>query len=396
MRVLSAALLGVLVSASALAQSPTVLFPDVQGEALLDSLRATYAPAQTLGYNTAREQLYGYNQSADGQVCAVYSGFCVVIPAGENPRTYLFNQHRINTEHTWPQSFGAEPEPQRSDMHNLFPTRERVNADRGNDPFGEIPDAQTTWWYRGTVERQSFVPTTDLDEWSEDRPDRFEPREDHKGNAARAVFYFYAVYPGAINASGDAFFAGMLDDLLTWNEADAVDDREAARSEWIATKQGTPNPFVVDPTLARRAFAPASVAAEDGPGVGLRVSVFPNPTAGWVVVEGAGVRSAQVDVLDVVGRRVATEQPTAERVTIDLSAVPAGVYVVRVRAGGARGRPPGRGGPLGGRAGTRRAGAPFLRRGAPGVRSILSSRWDRAVPGRRSRRRAGGNDEFVP
>ncbi|WP_420456874.1 endonuclease [Rubrivirga sp.] len=331
MRVLSAALLGLLVSASALGQ--TVLFPGVQGPALLDSIRASYAPAQTLGYGPARDQLYTYNQQADGALCGVYTGFCVQLSPNADPSQHAFAKG-INAEHTWPQSFGADTnQPQGSDMHNLFPSREDVNAARGNDPFGEIPDAQTQRWYRGSAQ-QSAIPTTDLDEWSEDRPDRFEPRHDHKGNAARAVFYFYAIYPGPITSTGDAFFAQMLDDLLTWNETDAVDDREAARSEWIASKQGTPNPFVVDPSLARRAYAPSSVAAEDGP-AGLGLAVFPNPTAGRVVVEGAGLRGAEVEVLDVVGRRVAWARAAADRYTVDLSAAPPGVYVVRVTVGGA-------------------------------------------------------------
>lgn len=310
------------------AQAQTELYPGLQGDALLSAIRSDYTPAQTRGYNTAREELYGYNQDADGEVCAVYSGFCVVIPDGQNPRTYLFSQHGINTEHTWPQSLGAGDEPRRSDMHNLYPTRERPNSDRGNDPFGEIPDASTQRWYRGTV-IQSGVPTTDLDEWSEDTSSRFEPREDHKGNAARAVFYFYAIYDSAIDGNGDAFFAGMLGDLLAWNEAvDPADDRERARSTFIATRQGNENPFILDPTLARRAFAPATVDAERGPD-GIALSVFPNPTTGRLVVSLDDARDVHVEVVDALGRRVRIAAGTG-RQALDLGGLPVGLYLVRV------------------------------------------------------------------
>lgn len=328
MRFVLAALTAVLLALPAQAQ--TVLYPDLEGEALLTAIRADYTPTQTLDYTPARDALYGYMDGADGEICAVYSGFCVTIPSGQTPRRYLFEEHGVNTEHTWPRSFGADG-PREGDMHNLFPTRQQINSDRGNDPFGEIPDTQTTWWYRDTVERQSGIPTTDLDEWSEDTSSRFEPREDHKGNAARAVFYFYAIYSDAVGSSGDSFFATMRDDLIGWNEFDdPADDRERARSAFIATRQGTENPFVLDPTLARRAFAPETVDAEGGPGT-VRVAVFPNPTAGRVVVEAPG--AGRVEVVDTVGRRVLVSDQAAERRALDLGALPAGLYLVRVTTG---------------------------------------------------------------
>ena len=333
MRLLSLVLLGGLLAASAAAQ--TVLYPGLQGDALLDAVRADYTPTRTLGYSLARDRLYQYEQDADGALCGVYSGYCVQLTPGEDPSTDAFSKG-INAEHTWPQSFGAGDEPGRSDMHNLFPARENVNTARGNDPFGEIPDDQTRTWYRGDAS-SSTVPTADLDEWSESRSGRFEPREDHKGNAARAVFYFYALYPDAISSSGDAFFAGMRYDLLAWNGLDAADDEETARSDWIATQQGTPNPFVLDSTLARRAFAPSPVAAEGGPAAGLAVAVYPNPTAGRLTVEAVGARDVQAEVVDALGRRVLVTDavPGAGRLAVDLGGVPAGVYVVRVTAGGA-------------------------------------------------------------
>ena len=333
MRLLPLVLLGGLLAASAAAQ--TVLYPGLQGDALLDAVRADYTPDRTLGYSLARDRLYQYEQDADGQLCGVYSGYCIQLTPGEDPSSDAFSKG-INAEHTWPQSFGADNEPGRSDMHNLFPAREQVNSARGNDPFGEIPDAQTQAWYRDDV-RQTAIPTAALDEWSEDRSDRFEPREDHKGNAARAVFYFYAIYPAANSSSGDAFFAGMRDDLLAWNGLDPADDKETARSDWIATQQGTPNPFVLDSTLARRAFAPSPVAAEGGPEAGLAVAVFPNPTAGRLTVEAASARDVRVEVIDALGRRVlvAVAAPGAGRLAVDLGSVPAGVYVVRVTADGA-------------------------------------------------------------
>ena len=245
----------------ALAQPQVVLYPGLEGEALLTALRADFTPTQTLGYDTARDTLFTYEQVTGGELRGVYTGFSVQLVPGLDPSSSAFAQG-INTEHTWPQSRGAGAEPARSDMHILYPVKTNVNSVRGNDPFGEIPDPLTDGWYR-LNQAQSNVPDVALDEWSEkdnDHPDpafsgRFEPREDHAGNAARAVFYFRAVYPQNVTLAGaEAFFAVQKDDLVRWHYQDAVDAEEYARSAFIAARQGSENPFVLDSTLARRAF----------------------------------------------------------------------------------------------------------------------------------------------
>src|SRR5690606_35209169 len=233
------------------------IFPGLYGQDLIDALRGAYTPASTLGYDTARDVLFQWEQDETGHLRCVYTGYTVVIPPGADPSTSAFQQG-INTEHTWPQSMGAGSEPARSDMHHLFPSKDNVNSSRGNHPYGEIPDAQTDTWYRLSV-AQTSIPTVALDEWSEkdnDHPNpaytgRFEPREDHAGNAARAVFYIWTISAAQANAD---FFAVQKDDLIDWHEQDRVDAFEAARNAFIAGHQGTINPFILDTTLVRRAY----------------------------------------------------------------------------------------------------------------------------------------------
>ncbi len=240
-----------------IASAQTVLYPGLEGQPLLDAVRAGYSPSGTLGYGPARDALYGWEQGRNGNLRAVYSGYTIVLSG--DPSSSAIAQG-VNTEHTWPQSLGMGSEPRRSDMHNLFPTREEVNAARGNYPFGEIPDAETDRWFR-LSQQQSSVPGSNIDEWSEvdgfnaapGYVGRFEPREDHGGNAARAIFYAYAVYQPSLTAG---FIDVQLDDLLAWHVQDPADAFEADRSAFIASRQGNQNPFVLDSTLARRAFAP--------------------------------------------------------------------------------------------------------------------------------------------
>jgi hypothetical protein len=68
----------------------------------------------------------------------------------------------------------------------------------------------------------------------------------------RAALYFYAVYR---SAADDTFFEGMREELVQWAEADPPTDAEGDRSSQIAARQGNENPFVLDTTLADRAFS---------------------------------------------------------------------------------------------------------------------------------------------
>ena len=57
-------------------------------------------------------------------------------------------------------------------------------------------------------------------------------------------------------------------------------------------------------------------------------TVLPNPNNGVFTVVGENLR--QIEVLDVLGQRIATLQANSDRTTIDLSGQPAGVYLINV------------------------------------------------------------------
>lgn len=225
------------------------LFPGVTGAALLDSLRRVYTPS-TLGYGPARQELFGFIWNDEGVVEGFYTGLTISVPPGAGDATGIAFGQDFNTEHAWPQSVGAGDEPRRSDLYNLFPTKVGVNGDRANLPFGEVNDAQTlTWYYLN--QRQSAIPSTNIDAWSELGSGRFEPRERVKGDVARSQFYFYALYSAFSDAG---YFAAVRDDLYTWHRTDTVDATERLRHDRIAQVQGNANPFVLDSSLVRRAF----------------------------------------------------------------------------------------------------------------------------------------------
>ena len=284
------------------ATDEATVFPELSGAALRAALVTEYAPDRTLGYGPARDVLFRYEQETDGVLEDVYGGYTVRVPPGFDASAAAADLG-INTEHAWPQSYGARSEPLRSDMHHLFPVRDVINSSRGNLPFGEVDDRQTeAWYYRDRS--QSNVPASDLDAWSERGQGRFEPRESKEGDIARAVFYVYALYQPQVDANGGApFFEAMRPDLLHWNDLDPPDAAEGALNEWIAERQGTLNPFVADPTLARRAFgAPVGnvpmVPSPGAPGTDLWVSEIHYDNVGDDTGEGVEVSGPAGSVLD--------------------------------------------------------------------------------------------------
>ncbi len=235
---------------SLLAQQESI-FPNLTGQQLIDSLRAYYKPAHVLSYDDARDKMFGEIDNYNDSVRCVYSGYTIYIDPNADPSTDAYNKD-MNTEHTWPQSMGAGDGNAKSDLQHLFPCRAEVNSSRGNDPYADIDDQDTDKWWRDDY-YLTTIPTSHIDEYSEkDNDGYFEPREDHKGNAARAIFYIYTMYKEQLDTT---FFYIQKETLRRWHNQDPPDAREYEREDRIAPYQdGKKNPFILDTTLVRRAY----------------------------------------------------------------------------------------------------------------------------------------------
>ena len=224
----------------------------LRGLALRDWLRTNWYVDRhrSVGYSAARRAMYSaIDVAADGRVYGVYSGFSQ--PARDT--TFL---DPINAEHTVPQSWFNSRDPMRSDIHHLFPTHMDANAARGSDPFGEIDDAATQSWFG--VEGMQFkklatIPSSNRDAYAEDTGSEFEPPEAHEGNVARAVFYFYTMYPEGARSIDDIAADGV-GQLFTWHLQDLPDSKEIERNDRIESVQGNRNPYVDRPELVCRAY----------------------------------------------------------------------------------------------------------------------------------------------
>ncbi len=262
------------------------LFPGIQGDALLDSLVLNYKPAFVLGYDDARDKMYALIDNQNDSVTCVYTGYQVYVPYNDpDPRSYTNAPSPImNAEHTWPTSKGASGNA-KSDLHHLYPTNEYANSARGSLPFGEVPDQLTDRWWRG-ISYITTIPVNDKPAYSREQTNvRFEPREDHQGNVARSMFYFYTMYRDEADTADPDFFLTQKDVLYTWHIKDPADAAEISRTDMIAAYQDDrPNPFVLDSTLIRRCYFPVSGLPSDAPtevlhGFELQQN-YPNPFNG--------------------------------------------------------------------------------------------------------------------
>ncbi len=234
---------------SALAQT---IRPTQTGYDLIAGLASDYRPSTVMGYDRARDTLFLRVDLEPGDsLRCVYTGRATWMDTSQDPTVFAYNSSlQISTEHTWPQSHGAGSGSARSDMHHLFAVTQQSNSSRSNDAFADVDDDWATRWF-GPV-TQTAKPDASLRHlFSETSGAEFEPREDHKGDVARAMFYFYTLYRAQ---SDTVWFANQVPTLLAWHRADPSAASDSARSLRIRAYQGTENPYVLDSTLATRAF----------------------------------------------------------------------------------------------------------------------------------------------
>lgn len=184
-------------------------------------------------YRESRKILFGDLHYKRGEVTEVYCDKTYDSSDGVG-KNKIPNHQRLNCEHTHPQSkFNSRfsKSIQKSDLHHLYPSFSKANSTRSNLPFGNVngsPVNDCSESSYGTIEGTHTKG--------------FEPPLYHKGNVARAMFYFSVRYDIAIDEVQERF-------LREWHIADPIDEDETIRNNKIAKIQGNYNPFIVDPTL---------------------------------------------------------------------------------------------------------------------------------------------------
>lgn len=167
---------------------------------------------------------------------------------GANPAT-LTREHTFaqswmptNTGGNWPNGPNGREFSEYNDLHNLFPAHQlNANARRSNNPFGIVANATyTSPTGQGKLGTDAASKTV------------YEPRDDQKGDLARALFYMLVRFNGINSVQWRLPASQDINLLLQWHQQDPPSNLEIARNDFIASTQKNRNPFIDNPTWVNR------------------------------------------------------------------------------------------------------------------------------------------------
>jgi endonuclease I len=218
-----------------------------------------------------------------------------------------------------------------ADIHSLDLVQNDVNTSRSNFAFGEIvgnPWADSYLEYKKGRDANNNIVV--------------EPREDRKGDVARANLYMMLAYNGKHGENwglDNMLTLSSTQDiqvLLDWHFADLPDDFEKTRHEYVYEKQGNRNPLIDFPQLANCIdFTDMTKAANCEVSVGIQDLikaesgnfVYPNPSTGTLFYQGIkGKDISNIHIYNLLG--VEQNNFTFNQDSIEVSKLVKGLYII--------------------------------------------------------------------
>ena len=254
--------------------------------------------------------------------------------SGENKiytEPFDFTQNGYSREHTychsWMPTNPAQSLPEYSDYHHLFPSNlNNANILRSNNPLGEVIN-QTSSFLACKSGTNSNGQTV------------FEPRDEHKGDAARAILYQAICYN---SISGNNWALPTSQDqmiLKQWHFQDPPDNWEIARNDFIDSLQGNRNPFIdsidyvcfinfSNMTYDATACVPSSVEELLNKGF----IIYPNPASEKLNLHVDATTISSYQIIDFLGRVVlSSDIKNLKLVKANISSLNSGTYLVKVQ-----------------------------------------------------------------
>lgn len=250
------------------------------------------------------------------------------------------NPGEFTREHALPKSWmptgGNTDNQDGADYHNLFPVdQEKANAKRSNYPYGIVQNV-TYQFMEGKLGTNSQGIVV------------YEPRNDIKGDVARAQFYMMTCYNGNNGTWGyqsmPTYAPQQSQDVLrTWHIQDPPDAFEKTRHEYIYSVQLNRNPFIDFPEMVdcinfnnMTLYSGCTISmGVDAYTAATSVSVYPNPADAYTnlhvqVDESVGI--TDVILLDLQGKIHYRERVSvyASAVELPTGGLSAGMYVLQV------------------------------------------------------------------
>lgn len=303
-----------------------------KNENFVEVLQNTIRPHYSFDYGDYPQiMINGFEarDTTDGQkvVYCVYTGYAHVY---DEPFGWIGSPGgTLSREHTFPFSWfphSSESAPEYSDFHHLFPVHQNnANNRRSNHPLGVVQnvDYQFLDGKRGTDAQGNIV---------------YEPRDAHKGDAARALFYMVTRYH---NSGGYEWYLPPQQDqeiLKLWHFTDPPDAWEMARNDYIYSRQGNRNPFIDSIHFATKidfsVMEWLSVEQINHPG--FKASVYPNPARDFINLEMQVTSPGEIrlTLLDISGSTVKSIKRELEAgpvaIQFELAGLTEGVYILQI------------------------------------------------------------------
>ena len=296
----------------------------------MNDLHALTNPHQTQYYSYYDDLMIAFFESRDTTldrrvVTCVYSG--------ENKiynEPFDFSATGYSREHTychsWMPTNPAQNLPEYSDFHHLFPSNlNSANILRSNNPLGEVTNVTSSFLgcKSGTNNNGQVV---------------FEPRDEHKGDAARAIMYEAICY-NSIN--GNSWALPSYQDqmiLKNWHFQDPPSNWEIARNDFIDSIQNNRNPFVdsmnyvcfID--FSNMSYDPtACIPSSNQELLNLGFVTYPNPCIDQLNIYVDATTISSYQIIDNLGNIVLSNDVNNKKtVKVNTSKLSSGLYSVNV------------------------------------------------------------------
>lgn len=223
--------------------------------------------------------------------------------------------------------------PEGNDIHSLELVQNDVNTARSNNPFGEVTSNP---WANSYLE---FIIGKDSRDILV-----VEPKEDRKGDVARAHFYMMLAYNGKYgqNWGLDNLIALSQSQeyqvLLDWHYNDLPDDFERTRHEYIYEIQGNRNPLIDFPQLVdcidfrdmtKLASCDVNVGIAENLANQYGTFIYPNPSTGILYMQDVKAKDVQgIHIFNMFG--VEQNNFTLNYDSINVDQLHKGLYIISI------------------------------------------------------------------
>ena len=228
--------------------------------------------------------------------------------------------------HSWMPTNPAQNLPEYSDFHHLFPSNlNSANILRSNNPLGEVVNVTTSFLgcKSGTNSNGQVV---------------FEPRDEHKGDAARAIMYQAICYT-SINGNSWALPSNQDQMILkNWHFQDPPDNWEIARNDFIDSIQNNRNPFIdsinyvcfID--FSNMSYDPSACTPSSNQELlNLGFIIYPNPCTDQLNMYVDATTISSYQVIDNLGNIVLSKDVNSLTIVkLNVSKLNSGIYSVNV------------------------------------------------------------------